>query len=235
MGDRKHKVRGDDPAFDEPKIQRGMRRLVIAGETWLWKFGNHVDIRDPQGKGHRVTLADLLGVTWDEVERAEHKRYLRVDPSSIVDHIQRAILGFDDVMGYPEGTPGHRHQAEPRKGWMPFNGPRGTWQAKLDPWIIEIHSPEDVKYEARANEVLGMTVDAWVDIKDRDLKAIGSCFDDLWKAEKLKAQDKQRHRIEVMMRYDAPSMPKPTASQLEDHVLRRIIGKAALGAARKAA
>lgn len=233
MGDRIRKVRSDDPRAAERAIPHGMRKLVIGGQTWLWRFGNHVDIRSPDGTGHRVTLAELLGASWDEIERAEHKRYLRVDPSAIVSHIQRTILGYDDLTGYPAGTPGHGSQAAIRKGWVAFAGPRGMWQTKLDPWILQIHSPEDVRHEARLNEVLGISVDEFVDIKDRDLKAIGSSFDKLWLEERERPGGKRRHQVEVMMSYDAPSMPKPTPRELENYVVRNIVGRTALRSERR--
>lgn len=212
-----------------------MRRLVISGETWHWRYGHYIDIRDPQGKGHRVSLAKLLGTDWDGVERADNKGYLRVEPSVIVDHIQRNILGYDDVAGYPKGVVGHRTQAAIRKGWTSFCGPRGQWQAQCSPWIVKFHSPEDVVYEARAYTILGMSVDEWMDIKAADLAAIGSSFDAMWMAERQKPADQQTPRIQLTMEYDAPSMPKPTQRQLEDYVMRHIAGAAAMKTMRNAA
>lgn len=227
MGDRQRRERHDDPSIGTVRIPRGMRKLVVSGQTWHWRFGNVIDIRDAEGKGHKVSLAELLDDTWDGVERAKHKRYLRANPALVVEHIQRWILGYDDLTGFPKESPHHRHQAEIRKGWVAFPGPRGMWQMKPAPWILVIHSPEDVRHEARCNEVLGMSVDEWVDIKAADLEAIGSSFEELWKANRALPEDRRRHQVDVMMSYDAPSMPKPTARQLEDYVLREIIGKAA--------
>jgi len=210
----------------EPQ-RRGSRRLVIRGETWSWRFGHTLDIRDAKGNGHKADLTEVLGRDWEDIERASWKRSLAVDPSQIVDHIDRRILGYDDAMGFPPGSPWHRHQAEVRSGWTAFTGPRGTWQARITPWICDIRSPEDVGSTARINEILGITTDAWADIKVADLAAEGMTVDDLWRAERDKPHDQRRDRIEVFLGHPSPSVPHPTARQLEEYVVRHIIAKAA--------
>lgn len=234
MAERRRKERYDDPARNVPTAPRGMRRLVVHGRTWHWRFGNEIDVRDPDGRGHRVTLCDLFGKTWQEIERDGHKRNLRADPSLIVNHIQRVILGYDDLAGYPPGCPEHGSQVDVRKGWHPFKGPRGIWQARVKPFVYELRSPEDVVSWAKEYTVLELGVEAWMDIKVADLATQGLTFDDLWISERQKAQGR-RDPIEITMCHPCPSMPKPTDDQLERYVIENIIAPAALGILSKAA
>lgn len=207
--------------------RRGSRRLVIRGETWTWRFGHVIDIRDADGNGHKADLTEVLGSDWDEIERASRKRNLAVDPSLIVDHIDHQILGYDDAMGFPAGSRWHRHQAAMRTGWTAFAGPRGIWQARITPWLCDVRSPEDVGSVARIHEMLGISIDEWTDIKVADLAAEGMTVDDLWRIEQAKPHDQRREQIETFLGYPSPSVPTPTGRQLEDYVVRHVVGRAA--------
>lgn len=220
------------PAREPQAQRRGARKLVIRGEVWFWRFGHYIDIRDSKGNGYKAELTDVLGRTWEDLERAAWKRNLAVDPSCIVDHINRRILGYDDAIGFPKGSPWRRHQTEIRNGWIAFEGPRGTWQAKINPWIVDLRSPEDVGSQARLNEILDITTEQWIDIKVADLAAEGMTVDELWRREKAKPQEERQERIQVLLNYPAPSVPNPTAQQLGDYVVRHVVGKAAVAAAR---
>lgn len=216
-----------EPRREHPVQRRGSRKLVIRGEVWFWRFGHTLDIRDSKGNGHKAELTDVLGRDWDEIERASWKRSLAVDPCQIVDHINRRILGYDDAVGFPKGSPWRRHQAEIRRGWVSFEGPRGAWQAKLSPWIVDLRSPEDVGSQARLNEILGLTTDQWIDIKVADLAAEGLTVDDLWRIEQAKPHDQRQERIQVLLNYPAPSVPTPTMKQLGDYAMRHVVGAGA--------
>lgn len=223
-----HRRERKSPSRDgqERPQRRGSRRLVIRGETWTWRFGHVIDIRDAEGKGHKADLAEVLGGDREDVERASWKRNLTVDPSLIVDHINRRILGYDDAMGFPAGSRWHRHQAAMRDGWIAFAGPRGIWQARITPWLCDIRSPEDVGSVARIYEMLEITIDEWTDIKVADMAAEGLTVDDLWRIEQAKPNG-GRARIETFLGHPSPSVPTPTSRQLEDHVVRHIVGRAA--------
>lgn len=210
----------------EPQ-RRGSRRLVIRGEAWTWRFGHVIDIRDAEGKGHKADQTEVLGSDWEEIERATWKRNLTVDPSLIVDHINRRILGYNDAMGFPAGSRWHRHQAAVRTGWIPFAGPRGTWQARITPWLCDVRSPEDVGSVARIYEMLAISTDEWTDIKVADLAAEGLTVDDLWRIERAKPHDQRKERIETFLGHPSPSVPTPTSRQLEEYVVRHIVGKTA--------
>jgi hypothetical protein len=49
----------------------GYRNLEINGRTWRWKRGKtHLDIRNPEGKGYRPTMAEVKGISDHEFESA---------------------------------------------------------------------------------------------------------------------------------------------------------------------
>jgi hypothetical protein len=51
------------------------RRLVIDGENWSWNCKNsHVVIRNTYSTWH-TSKEELFGVTWDLIDRADHKGY----------------------------------------------------------------------------------------------------------------------------------------------------------------
>jgi len=229
MGDRKQRVRGDDPKFTAAPVPRGMRKLTIFGEQWLWRYGRTVQIRPPSGETMHVSLCDLLNTSWENIEEAHYDRRLKVEPSTIRDYIHRNVHGYDDGIGYPKGSPGHRMQVEPRKGWTQFEGPRGTWQTIRGAWVTQFMTPEGVIHEARTYDVLDMSVSDWTDVKQAHLESIGSSFDQLWQETKAEnGWTSSEKRITVWMEYDPPNMPHATPEQLTTYVVREIVGKAAL-------
>lgn len=57
-------------------------------EVWTYKPGEtHVLIRDPLRKTNCIPYTDLLGLSWDAVEKGIHKRWLQVTPQIVKDYI----------------------------------------------------------------------------------------------------------------------------------------------------
>ena len=218
MPDRKKRVRGNDPALSAPRRRPGMRSLSIRGETWSWRFGNHLAIRGPDDRSHSVDLTEVLGCDWNDIERAAWKRSLAVEPSRIVDHIDRRILGYTDQDGFPLGSPWRGHQAAVREGWTAFEGPRGTWQARPGVWITDIRSPEDVPVQARTYQILGMDIHEWTGIKVAQMEANGHTFDEYAALVRERAGGERVDRVRLLMEYEAPGTPVPTVAQLRAYV-----------------
>jgi hypothetical protein len=207
-----------------------MRRLVIRGETWGWRFGRAVSIRSPDGRGFRVDLRDLTGMDWNEIERGTHKRYFSIEPQRIVDHVDRTILGYDDARGFPKGVLPRGWRPELRQGWSGVEGPRGLWQWRPAPWIVQIRSPEDVSHEVRVYDLLDMTVDEWADLKAASIVASGSTVDD--EIRRARARRGFGRGAEGFLDWDAPGLPQPTAEQVRGHVERLVAGVGGRGAGR---
>lgn len=196
------------------RVPRGMRRLEIRGETWHWRYGRQISIRDPHGVGHQVTVEEILGMTSEDVEDARYDRRLSVEPSRVVDHIDRCIAGYTDRGGFPAGSRWAGHQAQVRDGWIGFEGPRGTWQAKPGVWHTSIRSPEDVETSARTYDVLDMPLDDWVGIKIAHMKEQGTSLDQLRIEDRRKPYARRTNPVELLMEYDAPAIPVPNAASL---------------------
>jgi hypothetical protein len=222
MADRRPRMRGNDPKFDAARTYPGMRKLVLRGETWHWRFGNHMSIRDPRGQGWNVSLSEMLGRNWDDLERASWKRSLSVEPSEVIDHIERRILGYTNQDGFPTESPWRGHQVPVRDGWVAVDGPRGVWQVRHGVWITDIRSPEDVKMQARTYEILGMDIHDWTTIKVEHMKSLGTSLDDLAMAERAKPYHLQTDKVRLLMEYEAPATPIPTIEQLREYIVRHV-------------
>lgn len=231
MADRRPRVRGDDPALNRPRSYPGMRKLVIRGETWHWRFGNHMTIRDPEGIGRNVSLSEMLGRDWGDLERAAWKGSLAVDPSQIVQHIERKVLGYTDAEGFPVGSPWRGHQAPVREGWIAVDGPRGTWQVRHGVWVTDIRSPEDVRTQARTYRILGMDIHDWTGIKIAHMESLGTSFDEIAALERRKPYGLQTDRVRLLMEYEAPATPIPTMAQLREYIVSNVVNDEQLEAA----
>jgi hypothetical protein len=71
---------------------KGYRKIIVHCAEYHWKVGSrHVDIRffgeDPFYR-MTPTIAEITGLTEDEVARAQHKRYLSVTPQHVRDFIR---------------------------------------------------------------------------------------------------------------------------------------------------
>lgn len=51
------------------------RTIVVDGVTYTWRYGNVIVIRCGREVVLRRCITDVLGVTWDMLERAERKHY----------------------------------------------------------------------------------------------------------------------------------------------------------------
>jgi len=153
----------------------GMRRMVVRGEDWHWRFGRDVRIVDPQGRRHDVPLTTFSGMDWNGLERAEWKgNAFDATPRKIRDWIDRRILGYTDAGGMPRGTIPYGWTAPTPNGFSFVPGPRGTWRWRmaLPPVAgrgqrrqaqpnVEIVSPEEVSTFHRVYEVTGQGVEAF--------------------------------------------------------------------------
>lgn len=59
------------------------------GTDYRYKVGRaYVDIRLPEGSRLTPTLADVTGLSWDEIERGKYKRYFSVTPQQVKEYIE---------------------------------------------------------------------------------------------------------------------------------------------------
>lgn len=203
-------------------LPRGMRRLTIRGETWGWRFGRDVPIVAPDGRRFKIDLRDLTGLDWHGIERGTHKRYLSTTPRQIVDYIDRTLLGYTDARGFPPGILPRDWSTPVREGWIGVQGPRGLWQWKPSPWIIEVRSPEDVLHVARIYDLLDMDVGEWADIKAAAIVASGSTVDaEMRKANQLVGMGRSP---DGFLNWDGPGLPSPSERQFLAYVDRVITG-----------
>jgi hypothetical protein len=202
-------------------LPRGMRRLVIRGETWGWRFGRDVPIVAPDGRRFRVDLRDLTGLDWYEIERGTHKRYFSAEPQRIVSYIDRTLLGYTDGSGFPRGVLPRDWRPELRRGWVGIHGPRGLWQWRPHPWMIQLRSPEDVSSEARIYHLLGMSVEEWADMKAAAIVAAGSTVDDELRRT---GENGTRTGVEGFFGWEGPGLPVPTDRQVLAYIGRMVEG-----------
>lgn len=205
----------------DTELPRGMRRLVIRGETWGWRFGREVPIAAPDGRRFRVDLRELTGLDWYDIERGTHKRYFSTEPQQVVSYIDRTLLGYVDATGFPRGVLPQDWRPELRDGWVGVHGPRGLWQWKPHPWLVQLRSPEDVSRTVRIYNLLDMHVDEWADIKAAAIVASGSTVDD----EIRRARQKDMTTsVEGFFGWEGPGLPKPTEKQVLAYIGRMIEG-----------
>ena len=57
------------------KKRHAKRTIVVDGVTYTWKYGNYVEIRRGRDVVLRRAVTEILGVTWDDLERGESKGY----------------------------------------------------------------------------------------------------------------------------------------------------------------
>jgi len=51
------------------------RTIVVDGVTYTWKYGDWVEIRRGRSVVLRRQITEILGITWDDLERGERKGY----------------------------------------------------------------------------------------------------------------------------------------------------------------
>ncbi len=95
------KIRGNDPALNQPKLRGDCRVLDIYNEgRWQWKTdGSHVTIYDPAANRHEVLARNLFGMSADDWYRytEDDNMSLPITPSDISDYIKRNIIGRGDL------------------------------------------------------------------------------------------------------------------------------------------
>jgi hypothetical protein len=68
------------------------RTIVVDGVTYTWRYGDYVEIRRGRDVVLRRAVAEILGVTWDALERAERKGYgYPLTPARVADLIREAV------------------------------------------------------------------------------------------------------------------------------------------------
>jgi hypothetical protein len=55
--------------------RRSKRTIVVDGVTYTWKYGDWVEIRYGRKLVLRRPITEILGITWDNLERADRKGY----------------------------------------------------------------------------------------------------------------------------------------------------------------
>ncbi|MFZ3482041.1 hypothetical protein [Sphingomonas sp. 3-13AW] len=199
-----------------------MRRLIIRGETWGWRFGREISIATPRGGRFKVDLPTFNGVGWDEVERGFRKKYFGITPSQVVEYINRTLLGYTDISGFPQGVLPRNWSPPVREGCHSVEGPRGLWQWKPAPWLVELRSPEDVAHVARIYHLHDMTVDEWADLKVAAIVASGSSVDQ----EMLKAKAEHGYGCAAkgFFEWEGPGLPSLTNQHVAAYLNRLIAG-----------
>lgn len=68
------------------------RTIVVDGITYTWKYGDWIEIRRDRNLVLRRPVTDVLGVTWDMLERAERKHYgYALTPARIAELIREVV------------------------------------------------------------------------------------------------------------------------------------------------
>ena len=57
------------------KQHHAKRTIVVDDVTYTWKYGNYVEIRRGRAVILRKPVTEILGITWDDLERGERKGY----------------------------------------------------------------------------------------------------------------------------------------------------------------
>lgn len=188
---------------DADLMPRGMRRLVVAGSTWHWRYGDPIIVRAPDGTRTRIPLATLTGMCIASIERAAEKRNLSVRPSDVAAWIARNILGYTDRGGYPASA--HAMPlAAPQPGTLSVLGPRGRWRWRAGPWTTTIVSPEGVACDVRTYELLGMTLEEWTTTKSELIRRT---------KEPVRALLRQTDTLRLLD-CDVPGMPTPGEAEV---------------------
>ena len=57
------------------KRRHAKRTIVVDHVTYTWKYGNYVEIRRGRAVVLRKPITEILGITWNDLERGERKGY----------------------------------------------------------------------------------------------------------------------------------------------------------------
>ena len=70
-----------------------MREITVGGQDFKYKVGKtFVNIVLPDGSRVHPTLSEVSGLSFDEVERGQHKRWFSMTPSVLRDYIEKNLL-----------------------------------------------------------------------------------------------------------------------------------------------
>jgi hypothetical protein len=101
---------------------RHARRLIIVdGIAYTWKYGNYIEIRRGSDVVLRRAITDVLGVSWDDLERAQHKGYgYPVTPARVAELIRKTRATISASICPRKATkscrPAIRARTRPRSG-----------------------------------------------------------------------------------------------------------------------
>lgn len=64
---------------------KGFRKIVVNGKIWWWRIGRtNVAARlDGTNIKKVISLCDLTGISWEEIERSKHHHYFSVTPADV--------------------------------------------------------------------------------------------------------------------------------------------------------
>jgi hypothetical protein len=86
--------------------RRHKRTIVVNGTTYTWKYGDCIEIRQGRAIVLRRPVTEVLGITWEDLERARRKGYgYPLTPARVAALIREAIpassagLRREDVRG----------------------------------------------------------------------------------------------------------------------------------------
>ena len=135
------------------QVKKRGRRLSIRDQVWQWTFSDPLCIWDPNDKRYEF---DLFGYG---VDRDIEKRNFSLTPREVREIIERKILGYDDLKGFPAGVLPTDFVMGRREGYDMVSGPRGKWQVKVDFMTVDLISPEGVYHKACVTDMMG---DEWM-------------------------------------------------------------------------
>ncbi len=71
-----------------------MRKIVVGEQEFHYQVGrSYINIRLPDGSRVTPSLPEVTGLSWDEVERGQWKRWFSVTPANIREYIENHLLG----------------------------------------------------------------------------------------------------------------------------------------------
>jgi hypothetical protein len=73
------------------------RKVHIGGQEWTYRVTRHcLQIANPDcSKKWKVDLTDFTGMTWEQLERAEWKKYFpRIGPKDVKKYIEEKLVGM---------------------------------------------------------------------------------------------------------------------------------------------
>ena len=69
----------------------GRRPITVGGMNWRYRVGKHYCVAKAEdtGEGRKISLADLTGMSWSDVDRGQWKRWFHVTPKQVADWLAR--------------------------------------------------------------------------------------------------------------------------------------------------